>query len=180
VFAKCICSRARQFGNSELAAALDLQRPFKILKRAKDETPLKLRSAAGELETVMVLNSQVDFRWGCGAHQAATVPQMPAEMLCADTNGFADALNRTMPCFSLPNLASGIEKSGVFAFFEICDSGKVNIRHCKIQSALFPRALHWCQRCESHTSNLVTMRAYEARNIIAPLYCWTKLLRLKA
>lgn len=86
-----------QSGNTALAEALALQRPWKLLKGGKDETPSKVKDRNGCLETRGVLNCMVNIRWGEDDMSSACVPALPAEMLTADTAGLIDTLQRICP-----------------------------------------------------------------------------------
>ena len=79
-----------QLGNSRIAAALELKRPWKILKRGKDETPLNVKdSESGSLETCRILNAKIDLRWGEADSMQASAPMLPCEMAQPDTDGLS-------------------------------------------------------------------------------------------
>ena len=61
----------------------------------------------------------------------------------------------------------------------LIDSLAANKLLCEILGELLTEVLIWPQRCEAHTSNLVSVRPFVAADLINPLYCFAKLLRNK-
>jgi len=121
----------------------------------------------------------------------ATIPILGAEMGGANTKIFMQTLNRMAPALSireLRNLKSLLENSTLesppfLMFMEIMDSCPVNLKAVKVQALHLddiPGLFQYVQRCDAHQCCLITMRPFSNYDVVNPLYCMTRLLRMKA
>ena len=126
-----------------------------------------------------VLNQRCFVRLG---RDTAFRPILPAVSLHGTTTlALLEALERVSRTLDFTNLAalSNDENSGVVVQVLLADSHSSNLCMFTVISEITPKVLHWLQRCESHTCNLITNRPFRQDDLINPIYCLSKLLRTK-
>lgn len=135
----------------------------------------------GTFVPICCLNARIVCRWGPHSSHNMHVPLIASEMPSKCTAGLMETLSRACPSLlSMDRLTLAVENSDLFVIVEIADAAASNLRHAKVQAMKLPKALVWLQACSSHAANLVTMRPFEAHDLVNGLFCYSRLTRLKA
>lgn len=179
--AKIICADALgRYQEECIAKLLDDGCPWLVIKRSFDETPMQIRGEDGAKVQVKLFNQRCFLRFG--PHEATRALFPCVELHGTDCLALLEGLERVSECLHFDTLAATLEqvekKPSFVVHVCIGDSLAANTRMFEVVMKLFPSALHWLQRCESHTCNLITTRSVVVHGLLGPIFCLSKLLRI--
>lgn len=179
--AAIVCAEAlAKLQENRLATILRGQNTFVVIKRSFDETPFTLRGDDGVRVCLKLLNQRCFVRW---SSQRSARIVFPCVLLHGtDSLALLEGLERVSNTLNLDQLKEITNADGnrprFFVHVWLGDSLAANKLLFRVAVELVPEPLHWLQRCESHICNLITARPFNVDDLVGPIFCLSKLLRV--